>query len=112
MRDFERISRRRWRCVQLEEPRRQLPAGASGLSPMDSPLPPPASPHVHAAPTRPNLWQFLFRAIRLRCPECGVSPMFVPVARTRSLRDWFTPLDGCPRCGYAYDREDGYFLLA
>ena len=38
--------------------------------------------------------------------------MFVPVARTRSLRDWFTPLDGCPRCGYAYDREDGYFLLA
>lgn len=22
------------------------------------------------------------------------------------------PLDGCPRCGYAYDREPGYFLLA
>jgi hypothetical protein len=38
--------------------------------------------------------------------------MFVPVARTRSLRDWFAPLDGCPRCGYAYDREDGYFLMA
>ena len=56
--------------------------------------------------------RFLARATRLRCPECGVSPMFVPVARTRSLRDWFTPLDGCPRCGYAYDREDGYFLLA
>ncbi len=22
------------------------------------------------------------------------------------------PLDGCPRCGYAYDREPGYFLLS
>ena len=38
--------------------------------------------------------------------------MFVPLRRTRTLRDWFTPLDGCPRCGYAYDREDGYFLMA
>ncbi len=32
--------------------------------------------------------------------------------RVRSLQDWFTPLDGCPRCGYAYERETGYFLLA
>ena len=38
--------------------------------------------------------------------------MFVPFRRVRSLFDWFTPLDGCPRCGYAYEREDGYFLLA
>ena len=38
--------------------------------------------------------------------------MFVPLARTRSLDDWARPLDGCPRCGYAYRREDGYFLLA
>jgi hypothetical protein len=30
----------------------------------------------------------------------------------RSLYDWFRPLDGCPRCGYAYERETGYFLLA
>ena len=21
-------------------------------------------------------------------------------------------MDGCPRCGYAYEREQGYFLLA
>ena len=54
----------------------------------------------------------LWRALRLRCPECGVSPVFVPVIRTRSWHDWVTPLDGCPRCGYAYDREDGYFLMA
>jgi hypothetical protein len=30
----------------------------------------------------------------------------------RSLYDWFFPLDGCPECGYAYEREEGYFLLA
>jgi uncharacterized protein (DUF983 family) len=28
------------------------------------------------------------------------------------LYDWFTPLDGCPRCGYPYEREPGYFLMA
>jgi uncharacterized protein (DUF983 family) len=50
--------------------------------------------------------------MRLRCPECGVWPIFVPVRQVRSLWDWFTPLDGCPRCGYAYLREEGYFLLA
>src|SRR3954464_10424917 len=71
----------------------------------------PPSPPTPAAPG-PNRWVFLGRALRLRCPECGVSPMFVPLRRTRTLRDWFTPLDGCPRCGYAYDREDGYFLMA
>lgn len=55
---------------------------------------------------------YLGRALRLRCPVCGVSPMFPPTARTRGIHDWFTPLDGCPRCGYAYDREPGYFLLS
>ena len=30
----------------------------------------------------------------------------------RNLYDWFTPLDGCPICGYAYEREQGYFLLS
>jgi len=55
---------------------------------------------------------YLSRALRLRCPVCGKSPMFPTVFRTRNLHDWFTPLDGCPRCGYAYDREPGYFLLS
>ncbi len=55
---------------------------------------------------------YLRRALRLRCPECGISPIFMPAARVRSLYDWFTPLDGCPHCGYAYEREDGYFLIA
>ena len=61
---------------------------------------------------KPRLGVFLKRALRLRCPECGISPMFVPLARTRSLHGWYQPLDGCPRCGYAYEREPGYFLLA
>jgi uncharacterized protein (DUF983 family) len=36
----------------------------------------------------------------------------VPARRVRSIFDWFAPLDGCPECGYAYEREQGYFLLA
>lgn len=38
--------------------------------------------------------------------------MFIPWYRVRCLRDWFTPLDGCPRCGYPYEREPGYFLMS
>ncbi len=36
----------------------------------------------------------------------------MPLRKTRSLYNWLMPLDGCPRCGYAYERETGYFLLA
>ena len=70
---------------------------------------PPTAPHV---PRWRDAWVYLGRALRLRCPECGVSPIFVPWYRTRSVRDWYTPLDGCPRCGYGYEREEGYFLMA
>ena len=60
----------------------------------------------------PSAWRCIRRALELRCPECGISPVFVPARKVRNLFDWFTPLDGCPRCGYAYEREQGYFLLA
>lgn len=60
----------------------------------------------------PGAWCCIGRALRLKCPECGVSPIFIPLRRVRSLFDFFEPLDGCPRCGYAYEREQGYFLLA
>ena len=79
------------------------------------PVPRPTRHDPAQAPFRENVRDvavYLGRAIRLRCPECGVSPVFVPLRRTRSWRDWATPLDGCPRCGYAYEREEGYFLLA
>jgi uncharacterized protein (DUF983 family) len=59
-----------------------------------------------------RLCVYLGRGMRLRCPECGGSPIFVPASKTRTVRDWVTPLDGCPRCGYAYEREAGYFLIA
>ena len=52
------------------------------------------------------------RAMRLRCPTCGTKPIFIPWYKERSLHDWFTPLDGCPRCGYAYEREPGYYLIS
>lgn len=64
----------------------------------------------------PRTWRkgllYFHRSLRLRCPTCGEKPIFPPMRRVRSLRDWFTPLDGCPQCGYAYEREEGYFLMA
>ena len=57
-------------------------------------------------------WQYFARSLRLRCPECGISPIFMSVRQTESLTDWFAHHAGCPRCGYEYDREPGYFLYA
>jgi hypothetical protein len=57
-------------------------------------------------------WRYLHRTARLRCPVCGISPLFLPASRVESISDWFMMLPGCPRCGYAYDREPGYFLFA
>ncbi|MCC6792791.1 MAG: DUF983 domain-containing protein [Thermomicrobiales bacterium] len=45
----------------------------------------------------------LARAFRRRCPLCGSSGIF---------KNWFTIKDRCPRCGYQYARESGYFLGA
>jgi predicted RNA-binding Zn-ribbon protein involved in translation (DUF1610 family) len=56
--------------------------------------------------------RMLGNAARLRCPQCGQTPIFVPWRKVRTLRDWFMPLDGCPHCGYAYEREPGYFLIS
>jgi uncharacterized protein (DUF983 family) len=55
---------------------------------------------------------YLARATRLCCPVCGRSPIFPRALSVRRLWDWLTPFDGCPRCGYAYEREPGYFLMA
>src|SRR3954467_9222400 len=71
-----------------------------------------AALHQRAPAETPDAWKYFKRAMLLKCPECGVSPMFVPLRRTKSIADWFQPLDGCPRCGYAYEREQGYFLIA
>lgn len=57
-------------------------------------------------------WIYFWRSMRLKCPTCGERSLFLSWRKVRSLHDWFTPLDGCPQCGYAYDREPGYFLMA
>jgi uncharacterized protein (DUF983 family) len=59
-----------------------------------------------------RLRRMMSNALRWKCPTCGVSPIFIPWYEVRSLRDWFMPLDGCPRCGYPFEREPGYFLLS
>lgn len=55
---------------------------------------------------------FLWNATLLHCPICGKHPIFVPISKVKKIYDWLTPLDGCPKCGHAYDREAGYFLFA
>lgn len=59
-----------------------------------------------------SAWRHLVRALRLRCPSCGEKPLFAPWYKVRRPRDWMTPLDGCPKCGYPYEREPGYFLMS
>jgi len=72
----------------------------------------PAALAVRGPVTPANAAAYLGRAMRLRCPVCGEHPIFPGWRRTRGLRQWLTPLEGCPRCRYRYDREPGYFLLA
>jgi len=55
--------------------------------------------------------RMMCNAVALKCPTCGERPIFVPLSQVRRLRDWFMPLDGCPRCGYPFEREPGYFLM-
>ena len=57
-------------------------------------------------------WLYFYRSLQLRCPVCGLSPLFCPVSQVRSVGDWFQTLPGCPHCNYLYDPEPGYFLLA
>jgi uncharacterized protein (DUF983 family) len=43
------------------------------------------------------------RALRLRCPRCGETPLF---------RGWFTMEQGCRLCGLRFERAQGYFVGA
>ena len=40
-------------------------------------------------------WLYLGRSARLRCPICGISPLFLPAHRVEGLEDWYTTLPGC-----------------
>ncbi len=43
------------------------------------------------------------RALRLRCPRCGGTPLF---------RDWFRMEPACRLCGLRFERAPGYFVGA
>jgi uncharacterized protein (DUF983 family) len=45
----------------------------------------------------------LARAVRRQCPLCGSPGIF---------KSWMMMRDFCPRCGYEFAREGGYFLGA
>lgn len=47
--------------------------------------------------------QALGRAIRLRCPRCGATPLF---------RGWFRMAEACALCGLRFERAQGYFVGA
>ena len=64
------------------------------------------------SPSPPNAWLFFKRAIQLRCPECGISPVFKPIKEIKNLKEWYEPVQGCSICGYAFERESGYFLIS
>ncbi len=51
--------------------------------------------------TKPSLWA----AIRLYCPYCQREKL-------NKTRNWFVFREGCPQCGYRYEREIGYFTGA
>ena len=44
---------------------------------------------------------FVSRALRLRCPRCGVGVLF---------KNLILMHDRCPNCGLKYERAPGYFL--
>jgi uncharacterized protein (DUF983 family) len=52
---------------------------------------------------RQRLFTLLRRACALACPLCGYRSIF---------QRWLSLRDCCPRCGYQFEREDGYFLGA
>jgi uncharacterized protein (DUF983 family) len=39
--------------------------------------------------------------MKRQCPQCGSSGIF---------KNYLTIKDYCPRCGYRFEREEGYFL--
>jgi len=51
----------------------------------------------------PRVRRIAGRALRLRCPRCGRSPLYA---------GWFHMHERCAACGLRYEREQGYFVGA
>ena len=56
-----------------------------------------------AAPEHGGMLRVLGRALRLRCPRCGATPLF---------RAWFRMQSACGLCGLRFERAQGYFVGA
>ena len=52
---------------------------------------------------RPSPARMVLRAAAKRCASCG---------ETRLFTGWFRMAPTCPRCGYRFEREEGFFLGA
>jgi uncharacterized protein (DUF983 family) len=52
---------------------------------------------------RPGWGLMLARALVRHCPRCGQGKLF---------RRWFTMVPTCPKCGYRFEREEGFALGA
>src|SRR5262245_20985768 len=57
----------------------------------------------HPQVEKPSYATLIGRALRLRCPACGVGKLF---------RSWISMNDPCPECGRKFDRAPGYLLGA
>lgn len=54
-------------------------------------------------PVRPSLARQLRRGVTKKCPRCGAGRIFAGFFRLK---------DNCPTCGYAFEREEGYWTGA
>jgi uncharacterized protein (DUF983 family) len=50
-----------------------------------------------------RIGRVLARAVLLRCPRCGRTPLYA---------GWFRMHEQCAACGFRYEREQGYFVGA
>lgn len=54
-------------------------------------------------PALPSTTRMLTRGLTRRCARCGSGHLYAT---------WFRLVGRCPRCGYLFDREEGFFLGA
>lgn len=52
---------------------------------------------------KPSLGGLLARGLTRRCPRCGEKKVW---------RSWSQLVDDCPRCGWHFEREEGYWVSA
>jgi uncharacterized protein (DUF983 family) len=60
-------------------------------------------PHLRISDEMAMVLLLLWRAVRLRCPRCGVG---------KPYRGVFAMYDRCPHCNWEFEREEGYWTGA